>query len=81
MNDAWSRWLRDNMDKFILLAVFVFMVFVVIHMSHDNKDAAQLAWAREMAGTFSGGLLGLITGHALASKSSATAQIVERRND
>ena len=70
---SWPQWFKDNFDKLLLTTVFVFMVAVVIHMSHDQKDLEQILWARELAGTFAGGLLGLITGHALASKTTATA--------
>ena len=69
---GWGPWFRDNFDKLLLTLVFLFMVTVVVHMSHDAKDADQILWARELAGTFAGGLLGLITGHALASKTTAT---------
>ena len=68
----WGKWFRDNFDKLLLCSVFLFMVVVVVHMSHDAKDTDQILWARELAGTFAGGLLGLITGHALASKTTAT---------
>jgi hypothetical protein len=68
----WGKWFRDNFDKLLLCSVFIFMVAVVIHMTHDQKDKEQILWARELAGTFAGGLLGLITGHALASKTTTT---------
>lgn len=71
MSGEWGKWLRDNFDKLLLTLIFVFMVAVVAHMSHDGKDLDQILWARELAGTFAGGLLGLITGHALASKTTA----------
>jgi hypothetical protein len=71
-DETWGKWLRDNFDKLLLTVIFAFMVCVVIHMSHDQKDADQILWARELAGTFAGGLLGLITGHALASRASAS---------
>lgn len=69
----WGKWFRDNFDKMLLVCIFVFMVLVVIHMTHDQKDHEQVLWARELAGTFAGGLLGLITGHALASKTTSTS--------
>lgn len=68
----WGKWFRDNFDKMLLVCVFIFMVAVVIHMTHDQKDADQILWARELAG-IAGGLLGLITGHALASKTTSTS--------
>lgn len=71
-NQGWGPWFRDNFDKLLLTMVFLFMVVVVVHMTHDAKDTDQILWARELAGTFAGGLLGLITGHVLASKTTAT---------
>lgn len=68
----WGKWFRDNFDKLLLCSVFVFLVAVTVHMAHDEKDADQILWARELAGTFAGGLLGLITGHALASRATAS---------
>lgn len=72
MDKGWGAWFRDNFDKLLLTMVFVFLVLVVLHMDHDSKDQDQILWARELAGTFAGGLLGLITGHALASRTTAT---------
>ena len=71
MNSEWGKWFRDSFDKLLLVAVFIFMVIAVVHMTHDARDTEQILWARELAGTFAGGLLGLITGHALASKTTA----------
>ena len=73
MTDSWGKWFRDSFDKILLCSVFIFMVTVVVHMSHDAKDTDQILWARELAGTFAGGLLGLITGHALASRTTASS--------
>ena len=78
MDGGWSKWLRDNFDKLLLALLYEGAVMIVIHMTHDGRDADQILWARELAGTFAGALLGLITGHALASKATAsnnTAQV------
>ena len=69
---GWGAWFRENFDKLLLTGVFMFMVVMVLHMTHDARDTEQILWARELAGTFAGGLLGLITGHALASRTTAT---------
>lgn len=68
-SEAW-KFFRENFDKMLLLGLFVFTVGVTLHISHDQKDNDQVLWAREMAGTVLGGLLGLITGHALAGQRS-----------
>ena len=70
----WGKFLRENFDKLLLAALFVYGVQVVVHMTHDMRDVDQILWARELAGTIVGALLGLITGHALAAKASVTAQ-------
>lgn len=68
----WSKFLRENFDKLLLAALFVYGVQVVVHMTHDMRDVDQILWARELAGTIVGALLGLITGHALAAKATTT---------
>lgn len=72
MEKSWSQWFRENFDKLLLAVLFEGAVMLVIHMTHDGRDADQILWARELAGTFAGALLGLITGHALASRATAT---------
>jgi hypothetical protein len=67
MQDDWGKFIRDNFDKLLLLALFVFCAFLVIHMTHDARDNELVLWAREISGTVLGALLGLITGHALAA--------------
>lgn len=73
--DEWGKWVRDNSDKFLLAFIFAGAVTLVVHMSHDmQRDSEAIMWARETAGTVLGALLGLITGHALASKATTTSQ-------
>lgn len=69
----WAKWFRENSDKFLLLILFGLLVVLVVHMSHDHKDVDAILWARELAGTVLGALLGLITGHALATRSTSTS--------
>ena len=62
----------ENFDKMLLTGLFIFAVCTVIHITHDAKDGDLVLWAREMAGTVLGALLGLITGHALAASRVTT---------
>lgn len=57
------EFVKHNLDKFVMAALFVFMVSVVIHMSHDGlTDSGAVNWAREQAGIILGALVMLITG-------------------
>ena len=56
----------DHFDKLLLTGIFLILVMLVVHMSHDQADAGAVNWAREAAGTVLGGLLGLITGGLLS---------------
>ena len=69
----WTKWLRENFDKVLLAGLFVFLCVFVMHMSHDVTDKDNILWAREMTGTVLGGLLGLITGHAMAARTTASS--------
>ena len=55
------------------MAIFFVCVGLVIHFVHDARDAELILWGREIAGTVLGALLGLITGHALASARTTIA--------
>lgn len=66
----WGKFVRDNFDKLLLTALFCFSCWLVVHMSHDGRDADIILWGRELSGTIVGALLGLITGHALANARS-----------
>lgn len=65
------EFLRRDFDKLLLTSVFLLLVGLVVHMSHDNQDASIINWAREQAGTVLGALLGLITGVALRNRDAA----------
>ena len=69
----WGKFIRENFDKFLLIALFLGLVVLVVHLVHDVRDENIILWGREMAGTVLGALLGLITGHALASRTIAKA--------
>jgi hypothetical protein len=49
------------------------MIALVVHMAHDKVDADHISWAREITGTVLGGLMGLVTGRALASAAKEPA--------
>jgi hypothetical protein len=66
---AWSKFIRDSFDKILLFVLTIALVLLVLHMSHDKLDEEQVSWAREITGTVLGGLLGLITGRAMAAAS------------
>jgi ABC-type nitrate/sulfonate/bicarbonate transport system permease component len=72
---AWSKFVRDSFDKIVLLFLTLVLIALVLHMAHDKLDEAQISWAREMTGTVLGGLLGLITGRALATSSAVTPKL------
>lgn len=67
-----GKFLRENFDKLLLFIIFLITISVVVHFSHHGADTDQVLWAREMAGTVLGGLLGLITGHAIATRTTAS---------
>lgn len=72
MNEV-GRFAKDNFDKLLLALIFFGAVVLVVHLTHDQRDADLILWAREQAGTVLGALLGLITGHALAQRQMMTA--------
>lgn len=62
---------RQNIDKVILLIVFIYVFHATLGLiAIPGVDAATIAWAREIAGTVLGGLLGLVTGYAIAKNSA-----------
>ena len=63
----WAKWFQDNFDKLLLSLLWMFAIFVVLHMAHDSRDNEHISWAREVASGLLGALLGLITGARLAS--------------
>jgi hypothetical protein len=75
MGDEWAKWLRDNFDKLLLWITYLLTCGLVVHLAHHEADVDQVLWAREMVGTILGALLGLITGHALASRTTATTTV------
>lgn len=60
---------KDNFDKILLSFLFLVIFSADLHMAYHRADASVVAWGRESAGTILGGLLGLITGLKIASKS------------
>ena len=60
-----SDFLAEHFDKLLLTGLFLVLVGIVVHMTHDGRDVAALNWAREQASLIIGALLGLITGAVL----------------
>lgn len=77
----WGRWFRENFDKLLLTVVFLTCIGLVVHMAHHSADSDEILWARELAQTFAGGLLGLITGHALAVKATKPTPETEAKGN
>lgn len=63
------EFLAGHFDKLLLTGIFIALVLLVLHMSHDAADVSAVNWARESAGTVLGALLGLITGALLRNGS------------
>lgn len=59
---AWSRLLREQFQVVLLTSIFIAVFFTAIHMFHDGRDANNIAWVREIAGTVGGVLWGLLKG-------------------
>jgi len=57
--------IMGQFDKILLTVIFIGLVLLVLHMSHDSMDTPAVNWARESAGTILGALLGIITGGLL----------------
>jgi hypothetical protein len=72
---AWSKHFRDNFDKMLLFSLVIGLIAVVIHMSHDKIDEDHISWAREITGTVLGGLMGLVTGRALAMAARTKSEV------
>ena len=71
MDKTWGARIWEEIDKIVLVCLYAGNCFLVLHISHDGKDEELILWAREASGTILGALLGLITGHALATRATA----------
>jgi hypothetical protein len=73
--------IRDHFDKFLLAGLFLIMVGIVLILALKGEPPETIAWARELTGTFSGALIGLITGVAIGKRMGETsAPPVETNN-
>lgn len=63
-----KEFFSDHFDKLLLTALFLVLMGIILHVSHDGRDAMDVGWAREQANLITGALLGLITGQALGRK-------------
>lgn len=80
----FTETLHQHFDKLLLVGLFVYMTLVLLHMSHDSMDAADVSWAREQSNLIIGALLGLITGAVLRNgikQTESTTVTVETEKD
>ena len=75
------NFIEHNFDKLLLTMLFLVMVAVVLHTSHDTVDAAAIHWAREQANLFVGALVGLITGMSLRNKNNKPEEPKEGKKE
>ena len=66
------QFIEDHFDKFLLTTLFLIMVGIVLVLAIKGEPAETIAWARELTGTFSGALIGLITGVAIGKRIGST---------
>lgn len=56
--ETWQQWVRS--DKCLLLGMYLFLVSLLIHVSHDPADKEIVPFMREgAAGAFSGLMVAL----------------------
>lgn len=69
-----SNWLKDNTDKLLLCALFVFTVVVTIYLeAHWGKDDTVIVnWGMQLAGPIEGAILTLIIGKAREAANNST---------
>ncbi|SRR5260221_7928045 len=51
-----------NFNIILLFGWVVFMLFYVLHISHDGADKELIGWSREVTAGVIGALLGMLTG-------------------
>ncbi len=57
-DETWSQWFRS--DKFLLMGLYLFLVFMMFHAAHDKNDTDLLAFMQNAAtGAFSGLMVAL----------------------
>lgn len=67
---TWREFFMENFDKLLLAGMFIYSTLFAVWLMHAAAGREHVAWGRELVGTILGALLGLITGHALASARS-----------
>lgn len=72
---GFLQFMGDHFDKFLLTSLFLIMVGIVLVLAISHQPAETVAWARELTGTFSGALIGLITGVAIGKRMGAKADV------
>ena len=69
--ETWAQWFRSNFDKIILFIAWLVAIGLCLYLMTCAKDASNVAWGREAAGTVLGAFLGLVTGSRLAAHSGS----------
>ena len=70
--ETWGSWFRSNFDKILLFLAWLITLAYCAYLI-AFKDASDVSWGREMAGTVLGAFLGLVTGSRLAAHAGAGA--------
>lgn len=72
--------IKTHFDKLIIVAIIVCLMGFLLHMLHDAKDDASIAWLEQLVTGLVGSLITLITGQAvkaLQNRNGDAAQPVE----
>lgn len=64
----WRVWFQENTDRWVLLALFGMLLYIVLHSMTIKADEAAIDWARSSTDLVLGGILGLITGKYQAER-------------
>jgi fructose-specific phosphotransferase system IIC component len=82
MQETWIHWARANFDKFVIVLMWAWWMYVVIHAPVPDPAEA-MHWYRENMNTVQGAVIGLLTGAMLSGRKEAppntTAQITETK--
>jgi hypothetical protein len=65
VNPEWGKWLRDNSDKYLVVAVCFALLAYNLHILHHGADSSQLAFVNGLINNLQGAFLTLVTGAVL----------------
>ncbi len=60
-----EQWVRQNSDKFLLLAAFFGLLTYVLHLIHHGADKELVGWAENLAGQAFAAFLTMIVSQKL----------------